>query len=112
MKIHQAPMPKGWTSIPNATIEDGTLSIKARGLLAYLLSRPEGWDFSALRMARSPHALVDGRESILAAMKELSTGGYLRSERVQDPVTGHWSNEGTVYAEPQIHARQTPLEGA
>lgn len=98
--------------MPNAMLEDGTLSIKARGLLAYLLSRPDGWDHSALRMARGAHAKEDGRDSILAAQKELEQGGYLVQSRAQDALTGRWSSTGTVYAEPQIHARQTPLEGA
>lgn len=100
MIIRKGPMPDGWTALPNIMLADGRLSLKARGLLGYLLSRPEGWETDSERLSRSSHAERDGRDAIRSALKELVALGYMTRVRSQD-ARGLWSTAVFVYPEPQ-----------
>lgn len=71
----------GYVVIPNEVINDERLSMKARGILLYLLGRPPGWRFAAERIARVTPK--EGREAILSGLKELSDAGYYRWTRVR-----------------------------
>jgi hypothetical protein len=93
-------MPAGWTALPNAMLEDGRLSLKARGLLAYLLSRPDAWETDSERLAASSHSQRDGRDSIRAGLKELVELRYMIRSRVQGE-RGRWATYVYVYPEPQ-----------
>lgn len=66
--------------LPWETAQDEHLSFLARGVLAYVLSMPAGWDFSIERIAKSCKATVkgSGREAVTAAMRELEDRGYRR----------------------------------
>lgn len=90
----------GYTKIPNATLENGELSLKARGLLSYLLSRPEGWEFDSVRMAKSKHARKDGRDAIRTGLTELVVAGHLERIKSQD-AAGKWTTECFVFPHPQ-----------
>jgi len=67
--------------VGNGAVEDSALSWAARGLLAYLLSRPKGWEVSAERLAS--HG-TEGRKAVQAALRELESAGYLRRTRVRE----------------------------
>ncbi len=67
-----------YATIGNDVLQTNKISLKAKGLLAYLISKPEGWQFSARRMALE---LKEGRESILSGLAELETAGLLRREK-------------------------------
>ncbi len=63
-----------FTIIENKVIEDSKLSWKAKGLYAYLQSRPEGWKFYEKEIeSRSK----DGKDSVKSAIKELVENKYL-----------------------------------
>lgn len=64
-----------WTTIATEALEDAELSLRARGLLAFLLSKPNDWVISADRIASGA---LEGRRAILSALKELERRGYLR----------------------------------
>ena len=57
-----------------AALADGTLSFKARGILAYLLSLPDGADISPERIIKSG---TDGERAVKSGIKELQDAGYL-----------------------------------
>jgi DNA-binding transcriptional ArsR family regulator len=65
--------------------EDSELCAAAKGVWAYMRSRPHGWDFSAERIGR---ALGMSKPTALKHMKELEVRGYLYGRRVG---TGGWS---------------------
>jgi hypothetical protein len=60
--------------IHTAALADGALSFKARGILAYLLSLPEGTDISPDRITKSG---TDGERAVKSGIKELQDAGYL-----------------------------------
>lgn len=69
-----------FTIITNKVINDKRLSFKARGLLIYLLSKPQHWQVSSKQLAG---ASPQGITAIRSAMKELVTCGYARLQTVQ-----------------------------
>lgn len=54
--------------MPNALLNQSDISLKAKGLFAYIQSKPDGWDFSSERIANDH---TDGRDGIRSALKEL-----------------------------------------
>lgn len=66
--------------IDRRTIENPALSWKAKGLLAYLLSRPDDW---VVRFGDLVKRAPDGAASVRAAVKELREAGHVKviSER-------------------------------
>ena len=76
-----------FAQVPNALLQDGKLSFKARGLWAYMQSLPDDWDFSIERIAEGGQ---DGETSVRSGIKELEASGYLA--RTQTPL----SSGGTV----------------
>ncbi|MGA1556911.1 MAG: helix-turn-helix domain-containing protein [Ilumatobacteraceae bacterium] len=82
-----------FTVLPNAVIDDHHLSWKARGLLCYLLAKPDGWRTSAGRLARTG---PDGRDAVRSGLAELEERGYLLRRREQD-ASGRWSTVTWVY---------------
>lgn len=85
-----------FTILSNAVLQDERLSYRARGVLASLLSRPEGWSVSSERLARDG----EGRDAIRTVMRELEAAGYLATTREQG-ADGKWSTTITVFEEPQ-----------
>lgn len=107
MIITKAPRPRGWTTVPNAALEDERLSYRARGVLAYLLSRPDGWETDSEKIAR---AGKEGREAIRTALRELDDCGYLVRRRKQDQ-RGRWGTLTLLYDTPVTDAELAELEG-
>lgn len=89
---------KNYTVIGNQLINTPELSWKAKGMLIYLLSKPEDW---VTRLEDIVKHSTDGRAAVLSGIKELKQKGYLEKVRVTDPKTGqvsHW--ETIVHEEP------------
>jgi hypothetical protein len=75
-----------FTILGNEVLRDTELSLKARGLLAMLLSFPPGWRTSSERIAATG---PDGRDAIRTALRELEQRGYVVRRKVQDEL-GRW----------------------
>ena len=58
---------------------DKRLSYKARGILFYLLSKPDGWTCHVFDLCNNSDK--DGKKSVQSAMKELSEVGYAHLKR-------------------------------
>lgn len=91
-----------WTSVSNAAIEDETLSFRARGLLVWLLSKPDTWTVKAEAIVG---AGVEGRDAIRSALAELEAAGYIHRQRVQDPATGFWSSTCEIHETPKTDSQ-------
>lgn len=75
------------------------LSWKAKGILTYLMSRPDGWEVSVADLVKRS---TDGAASVRAGLKELRDAGHMRYfvSRQQGQITG-W----------HIEVYELPLEG-
>ncbi|MFI6848383.1 helix-turn-helix domain-containing protein [Kitasatospora sp. NBC_00085] len=99
MRIHRTEQVRHFTVLPNGLLQDRRLSYTARGLLADLLSRPDGWREDGRHMAdTSPQ----GRGAVRRALKELVDAGYYRVEKIRMP-------DGTIRSE--AHVYDTPQRG-
>lgn len=69
-----------FTTIPNAWIRDPRLSLKAKGLLAQLMSHSPGWSVTIRSLAEANGC---GKDLVASAISELERFGYLsrRQER-------------------------------
>lgn len=72
MKLSRDNVP--FTMIANEVLNRKDLSLKAKGMYAYLFSKPEDWDFSSARIKNDSS---DGRHATLAALQELEDNGLL-----------------------------------
>jgi hypothetical protein len=70
-----------FAQIANEFLNDKTLSLKAKGLFAYLYSKPEDWDFSMFRIKND---CTDGKASVRIGLKELENAGYLLRTKQSD----------------------------
>ena len=89
---------KSYTKICNDVLRNKSLSLKARGLLCYLLSLPDEWNVNLAHLETISDK--DGRISVVSAMRELKLGGYLvrTLERENGVIVRHvW----TVFEDPQ-----------
>jgi hypothetical protein len=73
--IIRRPHQQKFTIIDNQAIHDVDLSLKATGLLCYLLSLPPNWDISGRALANMKK---DGRDAVYSGLKELEEAGYVQ----------------------------------
>lgn len=98
MRVHRSAHVRDFTVLPNSVLQYRRLSYTARGLLADLLSRPDGWREDGRHMAdTSPQ----GRGAIRRALKELTDAGFYRVEKIRMP-DGTIRSEAHVYDTPQL----------
>lgn len=89
-----------FTVIDRATVNDADLSYRARGVLLWLLDKPDDWHTDSSAIARaSTGERNEGRDAIRAALKELEACGYLTRERKRDKF-GRWTTEVFVLERP------------
>ena len=70
-----------YTVMSNHHLQDKRLSLKAKGLLSYMLSLPDDWDYSLKGLTTGCR---DGIDSVRSAVHELEDGGYLCRSKVRD----------------------------
>lgn len=87
MTILRRHLTTGFTVVPTAALEDARLSFRARGVLAFLISKPDAWKVRAESIAS---AGKEGKEAIKTALRELKDLGYYRvvTERMADGTLG------------------------
>lgn len=72
---------ESFTVLYNSMITDKRLSLKAKGLFAVMMSRPENWEFSVSGLAAFSGV---GKDSIRATLAELENVGYLIRSQAHD----------------------------
>ena len=63
-----------FTIISNSILKNPNLTLKAKGLYAYMWSLPDDWDYSVAGLTK---VLKEGKDAINEALKELEREGYL-----------------------------------
>mgnify|MGYP001164423491 CR=1 FL=1 len=69
-----------YTVMSNHHLQDKRLSLKAKGLLSYMLSLPDDWDYSLKGLTVG---CKDGLDSVRTAVLELEEHGYVRRQKVR-----------------------------
>ena len=96
MAIHKVPKVP-YAQIANGAFRDKSLSFRARGILALVLSNSGEW--SAPREWLEQQSDKEGREAIQRALNELSELGYRVVHKQQD-AAGKWSTWVEWFHEP------------
>jgi hypothetical protein len=68
-------------SSPRKLLEDKNISLKAKGIYAFMECKIDGWNFTASSMATQ---LKESRKTILVAMQELKATGWLTYHKNKD----------------------------
>ena len=98
-KLHQPKV--NFTTISNRMLGDKELSLKAKGLLSFMLSKPDKWNFSIRGISSQ---LKEGVEAIQNTLQELIEQEYV--------IRGKLRNKGrfTGYAYTLIFEKPCPKE--
>ena len=80
MDIVRVIKSKDYTTICNRIFKDRRLSLKAKGLLAMLLSLSDHWELSIKGLEA---ILKEGRTSIRSTMNELIENGYVERQQIR-----------------------------
>jgi hypothetical protein len=77
---------KSYVTIENTMFEEKRISFKAKGILGYLLTKPDGW---VVRYSDLMNHSTDGEKALRSGIKELRENGYLRFYQTKKP-NGKW----------------------
>jgi hypothetical protein len=77
-KLQKEILPFGM--VPNKLLNNKFISLKAKGLFAYMQSKPNGWNFSARLIATQSKESID---AISAGLQELEKFGFLNRKKTQ-----------------------------
>ena len=72
---------KGFTIVPNKVLVATNISMKAKALYGYLISKPNKWSFSVRRIANE---MKEGKDAINNVMRELEDCKLLKRRQIKD----------------------------
>jgi hypothetical protein len=87
------------------TARDSRISFEARGMLAYLLSKPDNWQVKINDLMKNGDI---GREKTFRILNELKTAGYIIQEKQRKNADGTFARvEYRIYEEPHTENPST-----
>ena len=86
-------------------LEDNRLSFKAKGLLAYVLSKPDNWKVIVKDLVNNS---TDGKSAIYSGLRELKEHGYYKKEPVRDEKGQIIYWESVIYECPEEKPKSPP----
>ena len=94
MRVHQD---KNFTVLSNEMLRENNMSLKAKGLLAIMLSLPDDWDYSVNGLVA---ICKEKLTAVKSALEELKANGYLRVTKLlpNETESGHFEYVYDVYA--------------
>ncbi len=87
-----------FTRVDRRYLESPVLSLKAKGLLTYLLSKPNHWQIKLRELQQSN---ADGKDAIRSTIKELERQGYMVRKVTRD-ARGRFHTDYTIYEVSQL----------
>lgn len=96
-----------FVQIDKLFLSDNKVSFKAKGILAYILSKPDGW---TIRVNDLVKRSADGKAAIGSGIDELMLHGYIfkYQDRKEDGTFGEWVYE--VYERPEYNPKRAAGE--
>ena len=96
-----------FTVVNREAVNDPHLSFRAKGLLVWLLDKPDNWTVRSVQIAEVG---PDGRDAVLTALKELEKAGYITREILRNP-DGTFHPVCTVHESPGQTGDGKPVSG-
>lgn len=88
---------ESYTTMCNAALIDPNLSLKAKGLWAFIMSKPDGWNINYRGLMTQ---LKEGQVAILAALKELEDCHYLVRGQIKNDAGKFTQGDSVLYEMP------------
>ncbi|TVM03120.1 MAG: hypothetical protein CV087_06845 [Candidatus Brocadia sp. WS118] len=98
-RIFRKSKTRNFTQIDNEFLTNPDLSIKAKGLLALMLSKPNNFRFCDTGLVKESK---DGLESVKSALRELTNAGHVLKVRVKDESGKFIRWETLVFETPEL----------
>lgn len=105
MSVFKIEKSKNYTVMSNYHLRDKNLSYKAKGLLSFMLSLPEDWDYSINGLVSISK---EGVKAIRNILQELQKYGYLVIEKKQNEI-GQFEYEYLIYEQPDTQKGDVDL---
>lgn len=97
--IHRANHDDGYLCVLNSTVRDTRLSCGAVGLLVYMLSMSDDWEFSIKGLAFDSHL---PEQTIMRLVNELKKTGYVKQSRKRNERGQLGAPVWEIYEEPVL----------
>lgn len=112
MSVFRVEKNKNYTVMSNYHLRDKNLSLKAKGLLSYMLSLPDNWDYSLEGLVK---VNKEGLSAIKSTVKELKENNYLEIKKLYGNQTksGRIDYEYLIFENPKVKKQEVgflPLE--
>ena len=104
MAVFRVEKTGNFTVLSNYHLRDGSLSLKAKGLLSQILSLPDNWDYTLRGLACINKESVD---AIRTGVQELEQAGYVSRRQGRDSRGKMTAVEYLIYEQPRT-AQETP----
>ena len=115
MSIIRGPRPETkFYTLDKSISEDDRLSWASRGLLIYLLGKPDNWEVSVrhlINQTKNVLGKASGRDGVRSILKELEAAGYLTVDRARNDTGVFAGMAYTVCERPIDVAPQTEKPG-
>ena len=95
-----------YAQVPNSLLENKLVTLRAKGVYAYIQSRPDDWDFSIEKIAFSTG---ETPYKIKYSLQELSKAGYLERHKFTKG-RGHFDIEYILYDQPNLSSVGTSTD--
>ena len=103
MSVFKIEKNKNYTVMSNYHLRDRNLSYKAKGLLSFMLSLPEDWDYSLAGLCAISK---ESRDGIRAILKELQEHHYVEIEKVRGD-KGYFEYNYLIYEVPYFIRKES-----
>ena len=105
MSIIRIKKEKNFSVISNKHLKDTRLSLKAKGLLTLLLSKPDDWQVYVNHLTTIS---TDGKDAHYTALKELIKRGYITKQKVRNLKGRICGTEYTIYENSNLPDTENP----
>lgn len=95
-----------FTILNNSMLRQRNMSMKAKGLLCYLMSLPDGWE---LYKTELPNHFSDGKDAVNSALEELTKLGYVLIIEKPKEAGRFAGYDYEIYDEPIASVEGIPL---
>lgn len=97
MAVFKIEKNSNYTVMSNYHLQDRNLSYKAKGLLSFMLSLPDDWDYSINGLVSISK---EGIKAVKAILKELQDNGYLVINKNRN-IHGQYEYQYLIYEQPE-----------
>ena len=99
MAVFRIEKNKDYVVMSNHPLRDKRITLKAKGLMAFMLSNKDDWDYTLVGLSK---ALKEGVSAIRSTVTELENYGYVSRRKLRDAKGKFIDIEYTIYEYPVL----------